>query len=79
MERYNLRSGSFAAAVISSSSEVKDSGRTEESRLADYAVRDTARLSAEDVAPNLMESGETLSPSEAPERDISDQNNPRVG
>jgi len=53
MERYNLRSGSLAAAVISSSSEVKDSGRTEESRLADYAVRDTARLSAEDVAPNL--------------------------
>ena len=62
MERYNLRSGSLATTVVSSSSEIQDSGRTEESHLADFAVRDAARLAAEGIAPNLMEFAEILSP-----------------
>ena len=66
MEHYNLRSGSFATAVVSSSSEIQDSGRTEESRLANFAVRDAPRLAAEGVTPNLMGSGEILSPSKTP-------------
>jgi len=66
MECYNLRSGSFATTVVSSSSGIQDSGQTEESRLADFAVRDAARLAAEGIAPNLMGSGEILSPSITP-------------
>jgi len=66
MERYNLRSGSLATTVVSSSSEIQDSGRTEESHLTHFAVRDAARLAAECIALNLMESGEILSPSKTP-------------
>ena len=71
MDRYNLRSGTVATAVTSSNLRVMDSEQTEEDRLAGYAVGHTARLSAEDVAPNLFEIGEISSPSETPETETS--------
>jgi len=79
MEHYNLRSGSFATAVVSSSSEIQDSGRTEESRLANFAVRDAPRLAAEGVTPNLMESVEILPLQNPWDGDFSAPRNPRTG
>jgi len=62
MECYNLRSGSLVNPVVSSSSCIQDSGWTEGNHLTDLAAGDAARLTAEKDAPNLMGSGETLSP-----------------
>jgi len=76
MERYNLRSGSLVNPVVSSSSRIQDSGRTEGNRLIDLAAGDAARLTADRIAPNLMGSGEISSPSKTPqkrERDLPDQ------
>jgi len=57
MEHYNLRSGSLVNPVVSSSSRIHDSGRTEGNRFTDLAAGDAARLTAEGNAPNLMGSG----------------------
>jgi len=70
MDRYNLRTGTAATAVTSSNLRVMDCEQTEEDD-SHYAVGDTARLSAEDVAPNLLEIGEISSPSETPETETS--------
>ena len=70
MDRYNLRSGTAATAVTSSNLRVKDCEQTEEDD-SHYAVGDTARLSAEDVDPNLLEIGKISSPSETPETETS--------
>jgi len=71
MERYSLRSGSLVNPVASSSSGVRDSGRTEGNRLTvtDLAAEDAARLTAGGNAPNLMGSGEISSPSKTPEKE----------
>jgi len=69
MERYNLRSGSLVNPVVSFSSRIQDSGRTEGNRLIDLAAGDAARLTADGIAPNLMGSGEISSPSKTPEKE----------
>ena len=66
MERYNLRSGSLVNPVVSSSSRIQDSGRTEGNRLTDLAAGDAARLTAEGNAPNLMGSGGKFRPLQNP-------------
>jgi len=63
MERYNLRS--TATPTINE----KVAEQTERSRLAGYVARDVTRLTAE-VAPKLLDLGETSFPAETPETEI---------
>jgi len=62
MERYNLRSGFHVIPTV------QDSGQTERDHLTGLAARDVAMLSAETIAPNLMESTEIPPFSKSPER-----------
>jgi len=69
MERYNLWSGSLVNPVVSSSSRIQDSGRTEGNRLSELVAGDAARLTVEGNAPNLMGSGKISFPSRTPEKE----------
>jgi len=78
MERYNLRSGSLETVVVSSSSAIQDSGRTEESRLAEFCCKRCSTVRRWGYRPKIDRTRGNSVPLQSPwDGDLSDSRNIR--